>query len=358
MKKALFLLLLLGICLGLCACGGISGEKAAELYPDIIGQWGTDPFGEEYTLALSKDGSCTILGTDGTWKLDDKQSNAQWVTLSVKTKNLSYYVRLNRIQEDQRHAYNAVKLLIMDSKQETKIYEGYVFTQGSNFIFPELALKTVPELVGQWGTPYWYEEPILTIREDGSCTVLRQPGKWCLRSDFSTWPKILIMIKLENGLQYEVECGNVYDFDVGFTCLYMSIYNRTEEMPVWINENEEDWVNLAINRNQIMHPMEVASVAVGDWTEKTTEKQFATFREDGTCTIRRADGVWSLDYIAYYDEKFRNGWDYCLHAKISGDEYDICFSDHGSGQYNMYIINQDDGIYILDACEVFKTNAE
>ena len=26
------------------------------------------------------------------------------------------------------------------------------------------------------------------------------------------------------------------------------------------------------------------------------------------------------------NEKFRNGWDYCLHAKISGDEYDICFT--------------------------------
>lgn len=357
MKKVLFLLLILGICLGLCACGSISGEKAAQLYPDIIGQWGRDPFGEECVLTLSKDGECTILGTEGTWKLDSKESNTEYVVLSVKTKNLDYYVRMGRVQNDWQYEYNSVKLLIMDAKQKTQIYENFVFTQGNNFIFPELALQTVPELVGQWGTPYWNEEAVLTIRPDGTCTVLRQPGRWCLRSDFSTWPKIVIMIKLDNGLLYEVECGHAFDFDVGFTYLYMSIYNRTEEMPVFIND-KTDSVFLAVNRDEVIQPLEVASVAVGDWAEKDNERHFATFREDGTCTIRGADGVWSLDYIAYYDEKFRNGWDYCLHAKISGDEYDICFSDHGFDQYNMYIINQDDGIYILDACEVVKTNAE
>ena len=57
------------------------------------------------------------------------------------------------------------------------------------------------------------------------------------------------------------------------------------------------------------------------------------------------------------NEKFRNGWDYCLHAKISGDEYDICFTAPDDyGKCSMYIINQDDGIYILDAGTVYKVN--
>lgn len=355
-KKVFFLFLVLMLGLSLCACGGISGEKAAEMYPDIIGQWGTDPFGETFVLTLSKDGSCVILDNAGTWVLESKESNSEYVTLSVKTENLKYYVRLNRVQEDRHYMFHSVELLIMDAKREIQIYEDYVFTQGNDFVSPEMAVQTVPELMGEWGSPYWAEESILTIREDGTCTVMRQTGKWCLWRDFSAWPKVVILMKLENGQLYESEFSMETEMDWGYTRAFLDIYDRSVDRFVWTDPKTGAAVAEVVNRNQVIHPLEVAAIAVGEWAESENNKNFATFREDGTCNIRGADGVWSLDYTAYYREKFRNGWDYCLRAKINGDSYDICFSDHGSGKYTMYIINQDDGIYILDASEVIKTN--
>ena len=193
MKKALTLILSLMLCLCLCACGGMPGEEAALLYPDIIGEWGTDPFGEEFVLTLFKDGSCSILGTDGTWTLDDKRSNEEWVELTVKTEAMKYYVELDRVQDGME----SVHLWITDTKKETTVYEGSVFTPGTQYVFPEIALHAVPELVGEWGTPYWNEESILTINEDGTCTLLRQPGRWCLESFAAVWPKIIVHIKLD-----------------------------------------------------------------------------------------------------------------------------------------------------------------
>ena len=306
MKKVLFPILVFVLCLSLCACGGMSGEKAAELYPDIIGEWGTDPFGEEFVLTLSKNGSCTVLGTEGTWKLDSKQTDEECAVLTIKTENLKYYVELDRVQQDRRYQYNSVNLLIMDAKQETHIYEGYVFTQEENFVFPELAIQSVPELIGEWGSHYLSEETALTIREDGTCTVLRQPGKWCLRRDFSTWPKIVIVMKLENGLIYESEFFMEDNIDFGYTRVGFDIYNRTENIPVIIDPEADASFVSAIDRSKVIHPMEVASIAVGEWAEDENKQSFAAFREDGTCTIRGADGLWTLDYTAYYNEKYRN----------------------------------------------------
>lgn len=358
MKKVWFLLAALVLCLALTACGGMAGEKAAALYPDIIGRWGTDPFGEEFVLTLEKDGTCTILDNAGTWTLEEKQSNEEWVILNVKTQSLKYYVRLNRIQNKRQGAFHTVRLLIQDAKQETTLYEDYVFTPEGNFVDHELAVQTVPELIGEWGSPYWNEESFLTVREDGTCTLMRQPGKWCLRVDFSTWHKVLMLVKLENGVQYEVELSMDPTTDWGYDRGWIFIYDRKTETPVWIDDEAQNPDGEVVNRSKIVNTLDIASVAVGDWLEEGKEEPFATFREDGTCTIRKADGVWSLDYIAYYNEDFRNGWDYCLHAKIKGDEYDICFSDRDSGQYHMYIINQTDGIYIVDPCDVMKVTAE
>ena len=357
MKRGIILLLVLAMCLSLCACGGMAGEKAAAMYPDIIGQWGTDPFGDEFVLTLEKDGTCIILDNEGTWTLNEKNSNTEWVELSIKTKAMEYHVQLDRVQPDRHYMYYSVNLSIMDSKKQTQIYEDYVFTLGNNFVSPEQALHTVPELIGEWGTPYWNEESILTVREDGTCTMLRQPGKWCLWSDFSTWPKIVILVKPENGQLYEAEFSLDTDNDWGYSNGFLDIYNREEDRFIWIDEEQNYSGARVINRNQVIQPMEVASVVVGEWTKGENKNSFAVFRDDGTCTIRGADGLWTLDYTAYYNEKFRNGWDYCLHAKISGDEYDICFTAPDDyGKCSMYIINQDDGIYILDAGTVYKVN--
>lgn len=299
MKKALFLLLAIMLCMSLCACGGMSGEKAAELYPDIIGEWGTDPFGEEFVLTLSKDGSCTVLDTVGTWTLDSKQSNEEYVVLTVKTENVSYYVKLDRVQPDRRYMYDSVNLVIMDAKQEIPVYEGFVFTQGDHFVSPELALHTVPELIGEWGSHYWAEESVLTVREDGTCTVLRQPGKWCLWRDFSQWPKIVILIKLENGLQYECEFY-VWE-DRNFTLSGFSFYNRAENQVVYVDPLAGTSEVKAINRSKVEHASEKAFWVLGSWVSEDDHSGLVTFRKDGTCTFRGAEGLWTLDYNHYRD---------------------------------------------------------
>lgn len=354
MKKALTLILSLMLCLCLCACGGMPGEEAALLYPDIIGEWGTDPFGEEFVLTLFKDGSCSILGTDGTWTLDDKRSNEEWVELTVKTEAMKYYVELDRVQDGME----TVHLWITDTKKETTAFEGNVFLYGNQYIFSEMALQAVPELVGEWGTPYWNEESVLTINEDGTCTLLRQSGKWCLWTNASTWPDLEMIVKLDNGHQYSIQFSLDTDLDWGYPRAQLRIFDNTTETYVW-SDPEREWpIFSVVNRQQVIHPMDFASIAVGEWTEGENKQPFAKFNEDGTCTIRGAEGLWTLDYTAYYNEKYRNGWDYLLHAKISGDEYDICFSNpDDNGKYTMYILNQDDDIYILNASEVFKLNA-
>jgi len=273
----------------------------------------------------------------------------------VKTEKMKYFVELGRAGGDRRYQFGAVELLIMDAKKETTVYEGFVYRPEENFVYPEQALYAVPELVGEWGSHYWHEEPMLTVREDGSCTVLRQPGKWCLSKDFSTWPKVVIMVKMETGQVYEIEFGLDTGVDWGYLNAHMDIYDRENNRSVWTDPDTGSSVVRVINREAMIHPMDHASVAVGQWFESADRKLVATFYEDGTCTIRGAEGVWTLDYTAYYNEKYLNGWDYSLHAKISGDEYDIFFSDNGNGEYHMYILNQDDDIYILEASNVFKT---
>ena len=358
MKKTIALLLAAVLCMSLCACGGLAGEKAALLYPDIIGKWGNDPFGEESVLILSEDGSCSVLGDEGTWTLDKKGSDEEKVQLSVKTEKMKYFVELDRVREDRRYMYGAVELLIMDAKKQIEIYRGSVYQPGEEFVYSELALQAVPELVGEWGSPYWYEEPMLTIREDGSCTVLRQPGKWCLSRDFSTWPKVLILVKMENGRLYEIEFGLDTGVDWGYLKAHMDIYDREQNMSVWTDPDTGSSVVRVVNREALIHPLEHVSVAVGQWFESADMRPVATFNEDGSCTIRGAEGVWTLDYTAYYNEKYLNGWDYFLRAKIRGDEYDIYFSANGNGSYCMYILDQSDGIYILEVSDVVKTDVQ
>lgn len=353
MKKSIILALALILCLSLCACGGMSGEEAALLYPDIIGKWGNDPFGEEFVLELSGDGSCSILGNEGTWTLDSKNSNEEWVELTVKTEAMKYYVELDRVQDGRK----TVHLWIADIKRETTVNEGYVFLYGNQYVFSELALQAVPELVGEWGSAYWNEEPVLTVNEDGTCTLLRQSGKWCLWAQASTWPDLEMIVKLENSLQYSIEFSLDTDLDWGYPCAQLRIFDISDETYIW-SDPETEWpIFSVIDRKQVIHPMDYASIIVGEWCEDGKEQSFATFYEDGTCTIRGADGLWALDYTAYYNEKYRNGWDYCLYAMINGDEYNIRFnSPDDNGKCSMYILNQDDNIYILDS-SVIKVDA-
>lgn len=352
MKKVLALILAVLMAASLCACGGMDGKKAAEMYPDIIGQWGTDPFGEEFVLTLSKDGSCEILGAPGTWKLDKKNTNGEQAVLAVKTDALKYYLEFDRVQKDRHYMYNSVNLLIMDAKKETTIYENFVFTQGDWFVTPELALHTVPELVGEWGSVYWAKEPAITIREDGTCTVLRQPGKWRLWRDFSTWPKIVILVKLENGLQYEIEFY-VWE-DSQYRRASFLIYNRVENVPVEIDPNIYSPMENVIKRAAVTPALEIASWALGTWTDRESGADIATFNEDGTCILRGAEGLWTVnyDYAGYLDHSGESPDDLDIRVKIADREYQLGLWQEGPDNYRMNIF--DNGMEILPYAAVIK----
>ena len=70
--------------------------------------------------------------------------------------------------------------------------------QNKDIIPAELALPAIPEVVGEWGSIFFAEESLITIREDGTCTILRQPGTWGVHKDACLWPTIQIVAQLEN----------------------------------------------------------------------------------------------------------------------------------------------------------------
>ena len=347
MKKRIMLFLTLVMCLSLCACGGIDGKKAAELYPDIIGEWGTDPFGEEFVFSLFEDGTCTILGNSGTWKLDDKESNDEFVILTIKTEQMEYYVEFDRVQMDRKHMFNSVNLLVMDAKQEVTIYENYVYTQSEEFITPELALHTIPEVIGEWGSYYWAEEPVFTVREDGTCSVLRQPGRWCLWRDFSTWPKIVLLIKLDNGLQYECEFVIREDQDYNFA--QFDFYNRSENSSLYINPDSGTPMVYAVNRSKVENPAKMFSWVLGSWSSTEDQTNLVTFNEDGTCVLCGVEGFWTLDYDSYSFEE--NRWVILL-VKAGNHEYRVQLND--TGNTVIMGISLSDGVAVVNSTTVTK----
>ena len=341
MKKFICLLLALASCLALCACGGMPGKKAAALYPDIIGEWGTDFFGEDHVLTLSEDGTCMILGNTGTWKLDEKKSTEEYVILTLKTEQMGYYVKFDRAQKDRRYMFNSVELLVMDAKQETTIYEDYVHTHNDEFIPSELALQTIPEVIGEWGSYYWAEEPVFTVREDGTCSVARQPGRWCLWREFSTWPKAVLLIKLDNGLQYECEFVIRENMDYSFASF--DFYDRVENRSLYLAPDSDTSIIRAVNRSRVEDPAEAFSWVLGSW--ESTEP-LVTFNEDGTCVLRGAEGVWTVDYGSYSPEWSR--W-VTLLVKVQGQEYRVQLNDTGDTVYM--------GIYLSDGVEVVRSTS-
>ena len=345
MKKMILLAVALLLCLSLTACGGMNGNKAAAMYPDIIGEWGTDPFGEDFVLTLASDGTCTILGNTGTWKLNKKTSNEEFVILTLKTEALDYYVKFNRRQPDRRYMFDSVRLLVMDAKQEVTIYEGSVYTQGDQFISPELALHTIPEVIGEWGSPYWAEEPIFTIREDGTCTVVRQPGRWLLWRDFSTWPKIVLLVKLDNGIQYESEF--VINEERGFNFANFDFYDRVGNNTVSIDPNSDSWIITSVNRSKVQNPAETFPWVLGSWYSQEDHSNVATFHADGTCTLRGTQGVWGIDTSLYSTED--NDRAYLL-VKVRDLVYRVYLRDWND---NFYMnISIDGGITIMDSTHV------
>ena len=335
------------------------GEKAAGMYPDIIGQWGTDPFGEEFVLTLFKDGSCSILDTPGTWTLDKKLSDDKQVVLNIKTDNMKYYVELDRIRKDSEFPSLYCNLLIMDSKKKTEIYNDYVFTTNGNFVMSDLAMHTVPELIGEWGTYYWTEEPVLTIREDGTCSVLRQPGKWCLLSFASTWREyesVGIYVKLENGQYYKIDCMAKDYLD--YKGARFDIYGPMSGCYLITDPDSVVTPYHSINRSRVDSPFEIAHSVLGSWVDSESGNSMATFNDDGTCTLRGAEGIWTVqyDYTSYYDSPREDTEHLDLVVKINDREYDVIMTSEQNENFLMRISEEGvNGVEILPYTEVVKS---
>lgn len=350
MKKTVILIVFVLLALSLCACGGMPGEEAAGLYPDIIGDWGTDPFGESIVLSLRKDGTCTVLNDPGTWTLNKKLSHEGQVTLTAKTEHIAYSIQLERVQDGTDRDYDAVQLLIMDSKKKLEVYKDHVFTQSDHFIFADLALQAVPELADEWGSAYWYEESALTIREDGTCTFLRQPGKWCLSSRNATWPSIDILIKLDSGKQLRADF--FLSDTPGSYMASLDIFDAQTGIPVYpVNFMSNISTPFVISRTKAPVAAEYAAPIIGSWTaDGNTSNPVATFNEDGTCTIRGADGIWTLEYYNLHNYATNDYWE--LLALIDENEYVISFQAPGNNIHTMSIYNK--GMEILPHSYVTK----
>ena len=340
MKKIIVLMLLLLLCASLTACGHMDGAEAAALYPDILGNWGTDYFGEEFALSLQADGTCTVLDNPGTWTLDKKLSSQTQVTLTAKTEPADYSIRLDRVPADTQDAFNPVHLVIMDAKQEVVVYEKDVFTAEGNVVSHELALQTVPELIGEWGSQYWHEESALTIREDGTCTLLRQPGRWCLRSDGTAQPSVILLVKLDSGKQYRCECSLYSDPQEN----HLTVLNILEADTDSLIYPTTQWYQPFINRTVVPSTMEIIPEAIGTWADATKPSvPIVTFNEDGTCTILGSSGVWSLEYSIYpgsYLQDFPAGGGK-LTAIINDNPYSINFNFYEDGRYDITVFNRD-----------------
>lgn len=339
MKKFIFLAMVLILCASLCACSRIDGAEAAALYPDIVGQWGTDYFGEAFVLSLQADGSCVILENPGTWKLDTKQSDDHHVILNVQTEQAKYFVDLGRFLPEP-DVSETVHLLIMDQKQEITVYTGPVFLAGEQFVYYEEALHSVPELIGEWGSKYWKEESTLTIREDGTCTLLRQPGRWCLRRSASSWPEVDILIKLDSGEQF----SSKFWFEPTSLTGCLEIYSDSTGTLVYPSDAAAYYDPIVINRTIVPSTAEIIPEAVGVWADVTKPSvPIVSFNEDGTCEILGSSGVWSFECDIYpnsllYDLPVDSGK---LTAIINDNPYNINFNTYEDGRHDITIFNRD-----------------
>ena len=191
----------------------------------------------------------------------------------------------------------------------------------------EDALPAVPEVVGEWGSIFFAEESLMTIREDGTCTVLRQPGSWGVHKDFSLWPTILIVAQLDNGKEEQIEFYMYQGEDLGY-----------HEGTLTIKDSELPPAGV-VNRTQVDHPTEVASFVLGTWVDGDSTESFATFNEDGTCEILGAKGLWGLNYAPYYNEDFGYGWDYYLFAQIDEQTWKVHVKEGEAGRSTFSVSN-------------------
>lgn len=191
----------------------------------------------------------------------------------------------------------------------------------------EAALPAIPEVAGEWGSIFYSEESLLTIREDGTCTLLRQPGTWGVHKDFSLWPNVLIVAQLDNGKEEQIEFYMYQGDDLGYSEGTITVRN-SEISPVGV-----------VDRTEVLRPEEAAAFVMGTWTEDSSSEPFATFNGDGTCDILGGKGVWGLNHAPYYNEDYAYGWDHYLFAQIGEQTWKVHVKEGQPGAATFSISN-------------------
>ena len=171
------------------------------------------------------------------------------------------------------------------------------------------------------------------------CTLLRQPGRWCLFRHEAVWPHLRICIKLDNGEQFTCLLTN-YAYPEPAYRHDMFIENNGD---VVYPENYKDriidmYTGFTIDRTKPLPGEEWIPLILGTWVDGESGKDAATFREDGTCTVFGKEAVWGVDWWNYeYVKKNDIPGSYWYVVKIEGECYQISVNDYGNGQYKMTV---------------------
>ena len=260
------------------------------------------------------------------------------VILNIKTQQAEYRGTLERLGEDHN---GYAKLLIRENKRKVTVYDNAVFLPGTVYVTAEQALHAIPEIVGEWGSIFFYEETALIICEDGTCTLMRQPGRWCIMKSDSSWPKVRLAIKLDSGDQYTCQLMK-YEYPEPEYRYEMLIYD-TDGVHVYPNNHKngvsDNHSALAINRTKYAPGEEWLPFVVGEWAENAKSRERVTFRADGTCSVFGNDGVWGIDWWNYEYMKSNNmPGIYWYVVKIDGEIYQISVDGllHGKWKMNVH----------------------
>ena len=163
---------------------------------------------------------------------------------------------------------------------------------GCGSVKPEKMIEESPFLIGEWVTDYLFEDPLVTLNEDGTCVLNGVAGTWKGEKKNSSAHHPRLKIKLENKEKYSLHFIPSYaasDEPVGYIIDVM-----TEDGPAPFS-NEQVYQT---SHNKIDVLAEFPWL-VGEWTNAPEEGAKITLREDGTCNFYGEETIWGMDYTDY-----------------------------------------------------------
>lgn len=351
MKKVISLLLAILLCVSLTACRNtMSAEEAIKIYPNIIGTWASGYLNEESVLIINEDGSCVLMNENGTWHLDTGASSDESLTLKIQTESKGKYSAFfaNYWKGD---FFEGSNLTITNTKRKAVIYDAFAYNQNRAVISAQDVLKAVPQLEGQWGSEFFAEEPVLELNKDGTCKYLGREGIWA--GEISTLSRAehrdtiyYIHTKSANGEELSLQFV-FFDSDLGYTQTSLNTHMLS---------GVDTHYPILVDRTELTAPMEGDPAIIGEWVSKEDNSFIAFFSEEGTCNIMGADGLWTLDYPSFYDEKYLNGWDRIYKAKIDDSVWDIYIKRHSDGTCKLTVMNPDNGMHLVQSLLISKAN--